>query len=349
MIEEEVYEGLVDSPQCIGVQPEILEGIDRDTVVWHPERNDVALLVQAKDLYWYNTEVMDKLTGDAPAYIYAHAEKVDDAGAERIAEAIRKDGAAVYINTDGSAEDDSRLLEQKLGDYGVDVREVKNVFQNQYIGEIVFPGVDGYYPVPSVIEAYDSYTDLHAESGSTHAELVRDISGEELEHLWQVYNSRFEGVAENSISEAAFDEAGFKEIMHDPSVVKAVSRVDGKIASVTMFMTDMDHASWLNKDYYEQRYGEALNTGNLLLFLGIVSDPELPGGHHSLAAMNLLVEVGKRRGSNALITFECNEVSYAYLPEIVKGAIESTGIASVKGLEEPVSQSRFLIAQSAER
>ena len=347
MIEEEVYEGVGDSPQCIGVQPEILENIAHDTVVWHPERNDVPLLVKAEDLYWYNTDVMDKLTGDAPAYIYAHAEMVDDAGAERIAEAIRKDGAAVYINTDGSVGDDSRVLEQKLGEYGVDVREVENVFQNQYIGEIVFPGVEGYLPVPSVIDAYDSYVDLHAEGQGTYAELVRDIQGDELEHLWSVYNSRFEGVAENSISEAAFDEAGFKEIMHDPSVVKAVSRVDGKIASVTMFMTDMEHASWLNKKYYEKHYGDALETGNLLLFLGIVSDPEMPGGHHSLAAMNLLVEVGKRRGSNALITFECNEVSYAYLPEIVKGAIESTGIASVEGLEKPVSQSRFLIAQSA--
>lgn len=347
MIEEELYEGLTDSPQCIGIKPEVLEGVAKDDIIWHPEHTDVPLLVPAEDIYWYNTDVIKKLTGEAPAYVYAHAEKVNDSGADRIAESIRRDGSVVYINTDGSREDDTKQLEQALLDRGVEVHEVENVFQNQYIGEINFPGMDGYASVPSLQEVFDNAPDLHTHGEGTHAELAPSIDGEELESLWKVYDSRFEYVAENSISEAAFDEEGFKEIMQDPTVVKAVSRVDGKIASVTMFMTNMDHASWLNEGYYRQQHGQALETGNVLLFLGIVSDPEVPGSHHSLAAMNLLVEVGQRRGSNALITFECNEVSSSYLPDLVKGAIEATGIASVSGLEKPVSQSRFLIAQSA--
>lgn len=330
-------------PQCIGLSPVDAKNTSLDHLILHPTKPDTPVLVSTEALYWYNETVVSALAKGKKAYLFTHT-PVDE-GVVHVIEDVTERGDIVLVNYDGSDNDKSKdLLESLRTISSVVALDIQGVYQNQYVGLVDVDGCEGYSDTHSFIEAFNQSPEMWPTPGQLEYPLLLASieDGAEIERLWEIYRSRFEDVEVNSVTEAAFDETSFKEILKDPSVVKAVHVQNSKIVNLMLFMTDISHASWLNQDYFKAHFSEAYKSKNLLLFLGVVSDPQATGTIHSLSPIKLLMKVGQKRSSDAVITFECNEVSAHYLPKLVTFAINRSGYGHVEGLDEPVAQSRFL-------
>jgi len=333
-----------DSPQCIGVSDNDLAKVTHESIIYGSDKNS-PILVSANELYWYNKDVIKTLSDSGKVYVYTHLGSSEDA-ARVIRDAVGVNGHTVLINTDNSTFDRSEDVISSLTDAfeDLDIQEIPEVFQNQYIGVVHFEGSSDFKVSPGFIDIFNRMPSLWPETPDEDCALLlssRDCS-EEIDRLWGVYKSRFEEVSKVSITEAAFDEETFKRILVDPSIIKPVHVQDGRIVNLLLFQTDLSDASWLQREYYESVYSEAYETNNILLFLGAVSDPNARGSNHIFSPINLLTKIGVIKGSDVLITFECNEVSAHYLPGLVEASISQTGRASIDGLGEPVSQSTFI-------
>ena len=173
------------------------------------------------------------------------------------------------------------------------------------------------------------------------ASVVDVISGDEAERLWGIYQNPFAELGEGHALEAGFSQEVFLQILEDPNIAKVVHRVDGEVTTLMIFVTDLDYYPWFNKQYFAAKYPGALETENVLVFPGIVSDETKRGMNYSFAVVQLAAQVTNRRGSDLSIAFECNEISAQYIPSIVQAAVEIDGSAKIEGLSTPVSQLLF--------
>ena len=351
-----------DEAVKIGLYGEDLEQalLNPDTVLTSYETADgktvkVSLLVPAEGLEWYNLSLLRSVYGqDTPLYYYAHppiSEKPElradftnalkaelDKGSVIFMDQYHQDGA-------GTAEELQSIVGE---DYSVDrlggdeTRESQSVV---FAGPVNFPGVESVHSAPSITEAYkQAVTDGEiVGDGTNGASLIEVIEGEEAEKLWQLYDKPFQDLGQDHPSNAGFDQKGLMEILADPSVAKLVNRVDGQITTLCIFVQDFEHYPWFNNKFYADNYPEYFNTGNVLIFPGIVSDENLKGASYSSRLVSLATQLYAKRGSNVLVTFECTEISATYIPKIVNRAINHGGYGTISGIENPISLTEYRV------
>lgn len=345
-----IYErlrGQSDSPQNIGIDEETLNLLVGDSDVINAQVESggstyrMPVLIPAEKLYWYNQDLLKKTYGGKQVYFYTQIPPQQDVA--EVAKKALKDGSVIIVNSDDSSVDYSRTLQDEIAkDIGVKRESLMEAFLNQYVGNVRFEGLS-YATASSFFDTYQAMVKAGKLKANTEqgASILDVIKGEEAEELWQIYQKPFEDISTTSPINAGYDEKGFFEVLADPSVIKVVNRDKGDITTLGLFVTNFDHSPWINEEYYKKHQSKAHETGNILIFTGIVSDENKRGSMHSLELIRLLLKVGEERGTNSLITFECNEVSSNYLPRIVDFAINHSEIATVDGLDRPVAQSRF--------
>lgn len=260
--------------------------------------------------------------------------------------AMLQTGAVIFASASSAAHRLASSLAARGNPISVD--PLPTAFLNQYVGEVSFYPEQDFQVVDSVLDVYDRGVEsgiLSAGGEASGAVMVRTIEGEEAMRLWRIYEAPLREISISSPINAGYDQDGFLEALANPTIAKVLNRQDGQITTLALFGTDLSAASWLNVEYFAYHYPEAYLTGNILLFLGIVSDELLRGYSYSQRLISLLVKVGEVRDSKAIITFECNEVSSTYLPQLVDESLRSSNIVSVSGLQNPIAHQEFLTIQ----
>lgn len=348
----EHYQGLrgkCDSPQNIGLDKDTYEQIagDKDVLAMDTFEDDrkltTPILVPTSKLYWYNQKLLSKEFPEKPIYFFTQVQP-NEGVAGIVAEALQE-GGVIIVNSDDSKTDHSRALQEILSKnykLTLDRRSLMDAYLNQYIGAVKFEGKDFKKTKPF----FDCYQRMVKE-GLLHdrpdegPSILDVVEGAEAQRLWEIYQNPFEDISVSSPISAGYDKKGFMDVLSDPNVIKVVNKNQEIITTVGLFVTNFDHSPWLNEDYYKYKYKHAYDTDNILIFTGIVSDENMKGSMYSLELIKLLVKVQEARDSNAIITFECNEVSANYLPRLVEFAINRSDSGTVHGLERNVAQSRF--------
>lgn len=349
------YEKLLangESPQRIGLYRNFLEHyepkheglVDIETA---GRIIQIPAAVPITDLYWYNNELLNTYYPGKEISLFTHLH-VDDQVVDKLTQSL-ENGEVILLNCDGTSIDKSDELESALvSKFGERLQSptLPDAFLNQYAGTVCFEGA-AFNDAFSFQEVYNRMVAQGTleDASVKGASIIDVVADEDATGLWDIYSVPFKDISTSSPINAGFDKEGFHDALKDPSVVKIVNRQDSVITTLALFVTKFEQAEWLNEEYFRQQYPEAYNTSNILIFTGIVSDENLRGSMYSLKLIKLLLEVGRERGTNALITFECNEISNNYLPKIVDYAINSSGIATVEGLKKPVAQSKFKALQ----
>lgn len=339
------------SPQNVGLTLEDFQEAlaDPGTISVEDKDGRVPILVPTKKLYWYNQEFLEREFGDAQSYIFVGSEFTDEIK-ENIRGVISAGSVVLLAEFDGKTKSDK--ISEEISDEETKVKSQKlRAFINQYIGLVSFEGSEDSF------ETASSYRDTYlgaVEDGdieqneNINVSIEEVIDDDQIDRLWEVYRAPFKDISTESPISAGYDEEGFKRAMKDPSVVKVVNKDKGVITTLALFETTLDEASWLNPEFYKKEYKDALETGNLLLFTGIVSDEEMRGSSYSADVINMLLKVASIRGQKQVITFECNEVSSDYLPKIVDSTINGSDIARVTGLDKEVSRVVYHALQVSE-
>lgn len=357
------YHNRSDSPQRIGLYGEDLENSlrARDSVLLEyqgklGERIFAPVLVPAEHLFWFNMELLSRSYPDATEFLYfAHPPMPQDTeGMQKFKELLNSKleaGAVIFTDTLANTESISdlpELLGESVKSEFIASAEKQSLL-DVYLGPVNFNGVEVVVKSKTFQETYRQLLEngeitIDENNGSSLCEV---ITGEDAERFWQIYENPFKELSKSNPIEQGFSHDDFIEILADPEVVKIVNRVDGKISTIMLFVTDFEKCPWFNAEYYRVKYPEYFNTNNVLMFPGIVSDENMRGEAYSVEVMNLGLQIAQRRGTNLLLTFECAETSTEYIPKIVDGAINSSDIAKVSGLEEPVSTIKFIALSKA--
>lgn len=342
-----------ESPQCLGLSAEdktkVLE--DPRTVFVEEDGNKVPVLVPIDLLYWYNHDYLRSHFGTEDIYYFAHPDLSQKESHEKaynqVAEFAEK-GSVILYDTVTSGKSVYGDLEHELSQQGKEYRRVpitkdgRQRFLYQYDGKIIISeeGSKQFKKAPPVYEVYEAAVargdiTVDAEKGPALKDV---IDGEEAEKLWAIYQKPFERLSDSHPINSGFDKAEFLKILKDPEAVKAIYREKGEITTLALFVNNLEHCSWLDARYYKSKYPEALETDNHFIFPGIVTDELKRGASYSVPLMQLLAKVQAMRESPAIISFECTDISYKYIPRIVRFAVSRSGVAKVKSLKQPVSR-----------
>jgi hypothetical protein len=360
-----LFDGLA-SPQRLGLSEEDLLGAwpaeESVTVTYRMAGGgsvDLPLIVPADRLYWYNSEFFRERYGaDRAVYYYTHAPLMHGRAAghhsalHAIADVLQRGAVVItdsYVDERGAAIEVDYWPHLLMAETGLRVEvstlrggEADGVL-SQFIAPVVFEGTRGFASGVTFHEQYATASDegLLADAIAQGVEVVPTIAGPTADRLWQIYEGPFDALSGGHALRAGFDQRSFMEALQDPEVVKVMRRVEGQIATLCIFVMDLRHCPWLNADYYEEHHRDAYQTGNILVFTAVVSDEGLRGASYAPGLIRVLTELAGMRGTDALVTFECNGVSSRYLPRIVQRAIGQARGASVSGLDEPVSRLAF--------
>jgi hypothetical protein len=358
----ELYEAFRDQHDeavKVGLYGEDLERVLRNprTVLAKYEAGDgegpayMPLLVPADELKWYNMPLLRTTYGYGKEYLYyAHPLIPDETGQDTIEAALKTkldEGDIIFTDQYASrsnqevfdkltANNQSYALEN-IG--GGDVQRTGEVF----VGPVAFEGVTEVKQAPSIQETYKTMIasgELHEEP-ENGVSLAETITGEEAERIWEVYKAPFDELSKEHPMYAGFSKEELTDILADPEVVKVVNRVDGTISTLCFFVNDFDHCPWFNKEYYEENYPEYYETGNVLIFPGIVTDQNMRGNDYGMKVIDLATQLYAKRGSNILVTFECTETSAVYIPTIVEMAIGHSGKGKITGADTPISVTEY--------
>ncbi len=353
-VAQRAYLNMIDtktSPQRLGLgNQEFMDSLNYPGTICGEIRNKLRthtmpILVPTTSLYWYNQGLLNKLFPESETYFYSQVAPTKSV-VDKVSQKLKERDVVLASNSSALKKLVAKLNRDKaLVEEGLSVSFLDNAFLNQYVGLIKFDSDDVYEIDKDIIESYreaieDGILEENLDNGVT---IVDSIDSDDAERLWHIYQKPFDDISQKSPINAGFDKDGFYKALEDTSVLKVINRKDGQITTLALFETDLSNASWLNEDYFAENYPDAYRTKNILLFLGIVSDESMRGQTYSQSLINLLLKVGKKRGSCVYITFECNEVSSRYLPQLVDFAINASEIATIDGLHKPVSQTTFSV------
>jgi hypothetical protein len=309
------------------------------------------VLVPVDVLDWYNTELIRETYGRTDGVFYfAHPpvnnEQTSQEVIRMVSESLERGDVVI---TDVYADSDSPIIELineadsngiHIDTFGGEVESRVDVF----VGKVAVNEHTSIFSAPTLYSVYSELlsTGEIPDGTAEGVSLQEVITGAEAEKIWEIYEKPFEDLGRDDPTHAGFDKEELLDILKDPDVTKIINRVDGEITTLCFFLHNFDKAPWFNSDNYKRNYPEYFETGNILMFPGIVSDENKRGNNYALDLIDFATRLSAKRGSDFIITFECTEISTQYIPEIVTAAVNNGGYARITGLENPVSEIRYL-------
>ncbi len=352
-VRQSIRNNVTESPQKLGLSAEDETAVldDPRTVSIEHEGESVPVLAPIDRLHWYNTDYLSERFGTEEIFYFAHPRVDDQTSRDKVLPIIEEkisEGAVVLYDTvtaDNKVYGDlAEELESTDAEYNkvAITKSGRQRFLYQYDGEFVL-NADKHAPYRESAGVYEVYEqavqngnlDIDEQNGPA---LKDKIEGEDAERLWSIYRAPFDKLSAGHPIDSGYSRDEFFEMLRDPETVKAIYREDGTITTLAFFVGNLDHAPWLNKDHYEEKYPEAVKTGNHFVFPGIVTDELKRGASYSVPLMKLLSRVQGMRQSPAIISFECTDISYKYVPKIVRYAVRRSGVAKMCGLKQPKSR-----------
>jgi len=176
--------------------------------------------------------------------------------------------------------------------------------------------------------------------GSVWMRLGGGFGPEEEEGLWALFGTRFQDISENMPLRLEEDEQATLEVVRDERIVFiSKSDADGRVVA-SLVVTDVEEAyPWISRDFLRSRRsclaGSADADGLAEVFVPAIAALR---GVSTRAAVELTAALGELLagvGANrTIVRFECTDVSSAYVPQLVKRAVESHPSFDGAGLQQ---------------
>jgi hypothetical protein len=151
-----------------------------------------------------------------------------------------------------------------------------------------------------------------------------ELSREQLEKLWNLYEEPFQKLIENDPLRVALKKDEFTAILRDESSLSIVHEKQGMMVTSCHMVTKPETCKWLNPNFYKEKFPDKYNEGLVWYFPGIVTDINSRGGAYSQKVIGLLSELVSYGRVEPIIVFDCTEISARYIPLLVARSINRT-------------------------
>lgn len=143
----------------------------------------------------------------------------------------------------------------------------------------------------------------------------QEITSAEFARSYELYSSLFAGINSEFPQHQGFFEEEFKRALHNPSVIKTTIQSLGETCLLPQ-MEPISSFEWLNEDYYQNRYPDEYEKGQLFHFT------DIPGIEPGEAVKGALLNLAAEKG---VVVFDYPSVDRTY-PERVTTILDDVGI-----------------------
>jgi hypothetical protein len=311
------------------------------------------LLIPIEKLEWYNSNILHKAYGkNAKLYYYAHPPLPSNAEEiSIISYAIKKeiDKGAVVILDQFKGKPLPQAL-QMLIDTGNCESEffgdkTERKIAPAYCGRVKFDDVDSVHEAPSIFKIHETAVANGEieEDGNNGIFLYKKVENLQAEELWDVYEKPFEDLGAEDPVLDGFDKDYFMGLLNNSEIPKIVSKKNGEACALCIFDQSFDRNPWFNEKYYKDNYPEYYDSQNIFMCPAIVASLDAEGISFGIEMINYLTHIFAKRGTNAMVTFECSQESAKYIPKITKFGINHSGIAQIEDeINTPVTTTEYI-------
>jgi hypothetical protein len=138
-----------------------------------------------------------------------------------------------------------------------------------------------------------------------------------------------------------------QHVTADQHVLKVVNSVDGKKVALLMLDNDLSELSWVNADYYKQKYPEQYSRGQVMWFPGLAADPNSDVGKNTETMVQLIAELAENSGNEILVVFDCGIFNTGFLDLFLNDMINRTPQASID--IQPIARQHYMAIQTKPR
>jgi len=227
-------------------------------------------------------------------------------------------------------------IQNLLSSLGINQHEVEPLgTQTYFAGQVTLKKdlVEPISPIASFGEAFQhvisdgEFDEARFQDGASVQMLV---GKEDAEHMLTFYERAYE-VLNNDPCTQGLDPEEFMAMMtEDETVTKIVRTVDGKITALCLLENDLSKLSWINSDYYQQRYADKYKAGQVVYFPGLAADPTGDVGNNTQEMVSLIAELAYKSNNEFLVVFDCCDKNTGFLDAFLEAMINETPQANIK-------------------
>jgi hypothetical protein len=298
------------------------------------ETVDLPQLSPVNEFEWLYTPFYEKhfpeQMGEGTLLHYTDFKGVEPGQAvkDKLTEMADKGGVLVFDYPDSEAETPSRILEQ-LEALGIEHEEVEMLGDQTYFGgEIGLKREHESRDKPTFF--VDTFNRLQEEGkidpeAFTNGTVLQSVvDGEDADNLSRFYAEAYETISDCPCTQSLSPDE-FREMLADPKIAKIVYRNEGVAETMCLVTQDIEGLDWVNSDYYKKLYSQKAETGELIWFPGIATDPDpSKAGHNAPKIINLLASLSEEGDFAPVVVYDLPPLNNGFLDVVLDSYINST-------------------------
>ncbi len=191
------------------------------------------------------------------------------------------------------------------------------------------------YPLPppcsfadtfAIAVADGSYDPARFENG---ASLQTLIGPEDAQHMLGFYEEAYKVLNDHPCEQGLNPQEFMHMMTEDESVAKIVNKVDGKIVALCLLDNNLEKLSWVNAEYYKNRYPSKTATKQVMWFPGLAADPSSEVGSNTQTMVDLIAELGEKANNDIMVVFDCCDINTGFLDRFLEDMINKTPYATI--------------------
>lgn len=192
------------------------------------------------------------------------------------------------------------------------------------------------YPLPPPEETVATFDAMVADGRydtsriDNGASIMRVIDEDQAAHMLKFYEDAYQVLNDHPCKQGLSPEE-FNDMMTKKSwVTKFVNSVDGEITALCLLDNNLDELTWVNGEYYKERYPDRMAKGQVMWFPGLAANPNSEAANNTQAMVDLIGEVSEQGNNDILVVFDCCDMNTGFLDKFLEDMINKTPYANVQ-------------------
>ncbi len=298
-------------------------------------RFEVPQLGPVSQFEWLNTSRYESefpeqwSCGNVLHFIDLPGVEPSDAVKERLSQ-LAANGGVLVFDYPLSDEDYVTRVESLIDSTGCNREETLILAKQTYFaGQAILKRkdvVEG--PVVPLVEAFDrallngSYSRSRMVSG---ASVMKSVAYEDASYMNMFYEAAYQKLNAVEFCNQGLTPEEFLHLMtEDKNTVKIVNKVEDEIVSLMLLDNELSKLTWINSNYYRDRYPEKYEKGEVMWFPGLAANPYKKGGKNTQVMIDLVAELLESGNNEILVVFDCGIINTGTLDLFLNRKINKT-------------------------
>lgn len=155
---------------------------------------------------------------------------------------------------------------------------------------------------------------IHPGGRATGAFLREELTEEEADSMYGLYEAAYSVLSEHPCAQGVTPTEFRQMMLHQPDMEKLVFQRHGDVESICLITPNLSSLGWINLEFYQRQFGEALEHGRVHWYPAIATDPGHSGARNAEHLVALIGRLYEAAHNPATILFDTPDLNSAFLP-----------------------------------